>query len=135
MATATSQLITGTDFVSVPTQDLDRAVRFYGETLGLPRSVYLPERNYAEFETGNLTLSVIDAQAMGLTSEHKPLPMPISLHVHDVQNAREQLEARGVTFAREENFDTGVCHMAPFSDPDGNALMLHHRYAPRRTEN
>ena len=27
--------------------------------------------------------------------------------------------------------DSGVCHMAPFKDPDGNALMLHHRYAPK----
>jgi hypothetical protein len=27
----------------------------------------------------------------------------------------------------------GVCHMAFLDDPDGNALMLHHRYAARRT--
>jgi hypothetical protein len=27
--------------------------------------------------------------------------------------------------------DSGVCHMAHFRDPDGNALMLHHRYAPK----
>jgi hypothetical protein len=30
-----------------------------------------------------------------------------------------------------ETIDSGVCHMAIFSDPDGNVLMLHNRYAPR----
>lgn len=133
MATTTSQLITGTDFVSVPTEDVERAARFYGETLGLRRSVYMPDRHFAEFETGNLTLSVINATGMGIVSEHKPLAVPIALHVDDVQAAREDLEGRGVVFA-PENFDSGVCHMAFFTDPDGNALMLHHRYAPRQPE-
>ncbi len=133
MTSTTSQLITGTDFVSVPTQDIERAARFYGETLGLRRSMYMPDRHFAEFETGNLTLSVINAQGMGIASEHKPVEVPIALHVDDVQSAREELEGRGVSFARD-NFDTGVCHMAFFADPDGNALMLHHRYAPRHPE-
>jgi predicted enzyme related to lactoylglutathione lyase len=129
MAT-TAQLITGTDFVGVPTHDIERAVEFYGETLGLRRSVYRPERNFAEFETGNLTLSVIDAEKMGL--EHHPQHW-ISLHVDDVEAARETLQARGVEF-KGDTFDTGVCHMAFFADPDGNNLMLHHRYAPRTPE-
>jgi predicted enzyme related to lactoylglutathione lyase len=123
----TAQLITGVDFVTVPTHDLTAAVAFYGETLGLRRSVYLHERHYAEFETGNLTLSVIDAEKMGI--EHNP-QKGISLHVEDIEDARRTLEARGVAF-HGDTFDTGVCHMAFFSDPDGNALMLHHRYAPR----
>ena len=125
------QLITGVDFVSVPTRDFDAAVTFYGETLGLRRSVYRPDRHFAEFETGNLTLSVIDSEAMGL--KHQVSPNPIALHVGDMDAARARLQERGVTF-RGEPFDTGVCHMAFFADPDGNALMLHHRYAPRITE-
>lgn len=125
--------IRGTDFVSVPTEDVERAAAFYGEVLGLRRSVYMPERNYSEFETGNLTLSVINAQAMGIATEHQPIRVPIAFHVDDVQAARTELEGRGLTFARE-NFDTGVCLMAFFEDPDGNALMLHHRYAPRIEE-
>jgi predicted enzyme related to lactoylglutathione lyase len=125
--TTTAQLITGVDFVAVPTHDLEAAVEFYGTTLGLPRSVYRKERHFAEFETGNLTLSVIDAEAMGL--EHHPQD-GISLHVEDVEAARATLEESGVVF-RGDTFDTGVCHMAFFADPDGNALMLHHRYAPR----
>ena len=128
---ATAQLVTGVDFVGVPTRNLDAAVEFYGTTVGLRRSVYLKERNYAEFETGNLTLSVFDAEGFGL--EHKINPNAIALHVDDVAQARAALEQRGVRFAGEV-LDTGVCHMAFFSDPDGNALMLHHRYAPRATE-
>ena len=128
---ATAQLITGVDFVGVPTRNLDAAVEFYGTTVGLPRSVYLRERNYAEFETGNLTLSVFDAEGFGL--EHKVNANAIGLHVDDVAQARTALEERGVEFAGEI-LDTGFCHMAFFSDPDGNALMLHHRYAPRATE-
>jgi len=129
MAT-TTPLITGVDFVSVPTHDLDTAIAFYGDTLGLRRSVYLPDRNYAEFETGNLTLSVIDAEKMGI--EHHPL-RHIALHVEDMEQARASLESRGVSF-HGDTLDTGVCHMAFFSDPDGNELMLHHRYAPRAAQ-
>jgi predicted enzyme related to lactoylglutathione lyase len=129
--TTTPQLVTGVDFVPVPTHDLQAAVEFYGTTLGLPRSVYRPERHYAEFETGNLTLSVIDADAMGIG--HNVSGNAIALHVEDVQAARAALEASGVSFDGE-NLDTGVCHMAFFADPDGNALMLHHRYAPRTPE-
>jgi predicted enzyme related to lactoylglutathione lyase len=125
---ASEQLITGVDFAAISTKDLPRAVEFYGETLGLERSVYLQERNYAEFETGNLTLSVIDAEKMGM--EHQTRGHEIALHVDDVQEARKTLEARGVQF-RGDTFDTGVCHMALFNDPDGNPLMLHCRYAPK----
>jgi predicted enzyme related to lactoylglutathione lyase len=127
----TTQLVTGVDFVGVPTRNLDAAVEFYGETLGLSRSAFLKERNYAEFETGNLTLSVFDAERFGL--EHRTNPNAIAMHVDDVAAAREQLEGRGVEF-QGDTLDTGVCHMAFFADPDGNAWMLHHRYAPRVTQ-
>jgi predicted enzyme related to lactoylglutathione lyase len=124
-------LVTGVDFVGMPTKDVEAAARFYGDTLGLERSVYNLERNYAEFETGNLTLSVYNAEKMGL--EHHVNPNPVALHVDDVAAARAALEGRGVDFSGDM-LDTGVCHMAFFADPDGNAFMLHHRYAPRVTE-
>jgi len=127
----TAQLVTGVDFVGLSTQDLEAAVEFYGSTVGLRRSVYMKERHFAEFETGNLTLNIHDAAAMGL--EHHVSSSGIALHVEDVAAARKALEERGVRFAGE-TFDTGVCHMAFFADPDGNALMLHHRYAPRVTD-
>jgi predicted enzyme related to lactoylglutathione lyase len=120
--------VTGVDFVTIPTQDLDAAVEFYGTTLGLERSVYRPERHFAEFETGTVTLSVVVAEKMGL--EFAPTRNPLALHVEDVEAARATLESRGVEFAGD-TFDTGVCHMAFFADPDGNTFMLHHRYAKR----
>jgi predicted enzyme related to lactoylglutathione lyase len=125
------QLVTGVDFVTVPTHDLDAAIAFYGDTLGLPRSAYRPERGFAEFETGNLTLSIISPERMGM--EHKVSPNPIALHVEGIEAARARLEQAGVSFMGD-TFDTGVCFMAFFADPDGNALMLHHRYAPRTQE-
>src|SRR3954469_15970927 len=125
-------IVTGVDFVSLPTQDLERAAAFYGETLGLHRSVYMPERNFAEFETGTVTLSIVNPERMGI-GECKPNANHLSLHVEDVPAARAELESRGVQF-HGDIIDTGVCHMAIFADPDGNALMLHHRYAPRVAE-
>ena len=127
MSTTTDQIITGTDFIGICTRDLETAVKFYGETLGMPRSAYRPDRHHAEFETGNLTINTMNAEKMGL--EHTTLRNPLALHVDDVAAARTELESRGVQF-QGDTFDTGVCHMAFFSDPDGNDLMLHHRYAP-----
>jgi predicted enzyme related to lactoylglutathione lyase len=133
MSTAeASTVVTGVDYVSVPTRDLERAAAFYGETLGLQRSVYHPERNFAEFETGTVTLSIVNPERMGIGS-FQANANHIALHVEDVAAARATLEERGVTFAGDI-IDTSVCHMAIFADPDGNALMLHHRYAPRVTE-
>jgi predicted enzyme related to lactoylglutathione lyase len=123
--------VTGVDFVFVPTRDLEKAASFYGDTLGIPRAVYMPDRGFAEFETGNLTLSVMNAEKMGL--EHNENKNAIALHVDDVAEERRRLESEGIEF-HGDILDTGVCHMAFFADPDGNALMLHRRYAPRRTE-
>lgn len=122
--------ITAVDFIPIPTRDLQAAVEFYRDVLGLPCSVHMPERNFAEFETGNVTLNVHNTEKMGLG--HHTNPNAVALHVDDVAAARAELESRGVTF-NGDIFDTGVCHMAFFADPDGNALMLHHRYAPRVT--
>ena len=121
----------GRRFRPAPTKDLDTAVDFYGETLGLPRSVYIPERNFAEFETGNLTLSVINAREDGNRSTSSTATRSRSTSTTSPRLATAG--GRGVEF-QGEILDTGVCHMAFFSDPDGNALMLHHRYAPRQTD-
>jgi predicted enzyme related to lactoylglutathione lyase len=131
MSSAETLRITGTDFVIVPSRDLEASSAFYAGTLGLHRSVYMPDRGFSEFETGNLTLSVVNPEQMGMT--HHQNSNPIALHVDDVAAARAALEAAGIEF-RGETLDTSVCHMAIFADPDGNALMLHHRYAPRVTE-
>jgi catechol 2,3-dioxygenase-like lactoylglutathione lyase family enzyme len=125
------QLIGGVDFIALSTRDMAAASDFYRDTLGLRRSVYIPERHYSEYETGNLTLSLVNGEQMGIG--HNVNKNAVALHVEDVPQARAELEGRGVSFSAE-TLDTGVCHMAFFADPDGNALMLHHRYAPRTTE-
>ena len=125
---ADDQLVTAVDFVSVPTRDVEAAVAFYGDALRLPRRSYMPERGFAEFQAGNLTIGIMNPEQMGM--EHHVAHNPIALHVEDMEAARSELERAGVNFSGD-TFDTGVCHMAFFADPDGNALMLHHRYAPR----
>jgi predicted enzyme related to lactoylglutathione lyase len=120
--------ITGTDFATVFVKDYEAAKAFYGGLLGLENSAEYGKIPGGEFETGNLTLQVMDAEAIGRPFE--PSGHPIALHVEDVEATRAELESQGVNFLAE-TIDSGVCHMAIFSDPDGNALMLHHRYAPR----
>lgn len=124
---ATTSLVTGVDFITVPTRDFDKASEFYGDVLGLRRSKQWGNMPAAEFETGTLTIAVMQSDAFGI--EFQPHGHPIALHVDDVEAARTLLEGQGVTFAAD-TMDSGVCHMAHFQDPDGNALMLHHRYAP-----
>jgi predicted enzyme related to lactoylglutathione lyase len=120
--------VTGVDFVTVPTRDFEKAAEFYGGVLGLERSIQWGDRPAGEFETGSLTIAIMQSDAFGL--EFQPHSNPIALHVEDVAAARAELEAQGIDF-RGDTIDSGVCHMAIFADPDGNALMLHCRYAPR----
>jgi catechol 2,3-dioxygenase-like lactoylglutathione lyase family enzyme len=118
----------GTDFLTVFVKDFDSASDFYGGVLGLECSARYGKLPGGEFETGNLTLQVMDSSAVGI--EFEPNKHPIALRVDDVETARGSLEDRGIAF-KGETIDSGVCHMAFFEDPDGNTLMLHHRYAPR----
>jgi len=120
--------VTGTDFVTVSARDFDAAVDFYGNTLGLPLSARYGEMPGAEFETGNLTIAVLQSEAFDI--EPRANNHPIALRVDDVHAARAELESKGVKFLGD-TLDTGVCHMAPFQDSEGNTLLLHHRYAPR----
>ncbi|MFI5028714.1 MAG: VOC family protein [Solirubrobacterales bacterium] len=122
-----SSPVGGTDFLTVFVDDFDAAKDFYGSVLGLPCSTEYGKVAGAEFETGNLTLQVLEAAAVG--REFEPSTHPLALHVDDVKATRAELEGKGVRFLAD-TMDSGVCHMVPFADPDGNVLMLHHRYAP-----
>jgi len=125
--TASKPLVTGTDFITLSTKDFDAASEFYSEVLGLPLSKRWGDMPAAEFETGSLTLAVMQSDAFGL--EYRPNNHPIALHVEDVEAARSELESRGVEF-HGEILDSGVCLQAFFHDPDGNAFSIHNRYAP-----
>ena len=120
-------MIERVDFVNVATLDLERAKTFYGETLGLQRNERSSD-DWPEFEVGNLTLLLADA---GKTQvPFTPSNNAIALRVGDVDAEKKRLESAGVEFEFEETYDSGVCNMAFFRDPDGNALILHRRYAP-----
>ena len=126
MATQT-KVISGTDFITVATQDYERAAEFYGETLGLEFSKRWGDMPAGEFETGNLTIALMQVDAFNI--EFRPNNLPIEFHVDDFEAAKAELESRGVEF-KGDTLDSGVCHQAFFNDPDGNALAIHHRYAP-----
>jgi uncharacterized protein YcnI/predicted enzyme related to lactoylglutathione lyase len=126
MATQT-KVISGTDFITVATQDYERAARFYGETLGLEFSKRWGSMPAGEFETGNLTIALMQVDAFNI--EFRPNNLPIEFHVDDFEAAKAELESRGIEF-KGDTLDSGVCHQAFFDDPDGNALAIHNRYAP-----
>ena len=119
------------DFISVPVTDMERSARFYGETLGLPEIEH-PEQGFPEYQLGeNVSLYLLKVESIGRSFEG-PHTASLALRVRDVAAAQKELEEKGVVFDfGAEPFDTGVCHMALFRDPDGNQLMLHRRYAPR----
>jgi predicted enzyme related to lactoylglutathione lyase len=122
-----------TDFVGVNVRDRAAAAAFYGGTLGLKRNP-LSNEEWPEYETGNVCLITSTPEQKGderhaFAGGFEP-EYAIALRVPDVAASMDRLRAAGVEFAFPEVYDAGVCHMAFFSDPDGNALLLHHRYAP-----
>lgn len=119
--------VTGVDFIALPTEDFDQARAFYRDVLGLEESKQWGDMPGIEFETGNLTIALMQSDAFG--QEFQRHSHPVAFQVDDVQAARAELEEKGVQF-QIDTMDSGVCHMAPFTDPDGNVLMLHKRYAP-----
>jgi len=121
-------VLNGVDFITVPTKDYDRAAKFYGETLGLSFGKRWGDMPAGEFETGNLTIAVMQSEAFGL--EFKNHSHPIEFHVDDFEAAKAELESRGIEF-QGDVIDSGVCYQTFFTDPDGNTLAIHHRYAPK----
>ena len=118
-----SSVVERTDFVSVFTQDIPRAKEFYGGTLGL--EIESEGESDLEFRCGQVTLDVFDPSSIG--QAFAPSPAGLALRVHDVDAVRAELEAKGVQFDGD-TIQTGVCRMAFFKDPDGNALLLHRRF-------
>ena len=121
-------MITRLDFIGIPSQDAGRARSFYRDTLGLRPDEHGDYEQWA----GDTCFGIWEPDKMGMPFVAQR-GNPWALGCDDVAATRAELEAKGVVFAGD-TLDTGVCHMAFFSDPDGNALMLHHRYAPRHTE-
>ncbi len=124
--TPSTQLINGTDFVTIGVSDIDAAVAFYSDVLGLPELKRWGQMPGVEFETGSLTIAVMQSDAFGLEANGNA--HPIAFHVDDFEAAHSELRSRGVEF-KGETLDSGVCLQAFFEDPAGNTLAIHHRYA------
>lgn len=127
------QEVERTDFIGVNVKDRAEASRFYGDALGLQRNPRSSDE-WPEYEAENVGLILSTPEQKGdervlLGDEYRP-EFAVALRVADVAETMERLQAEGAEFLMPEPYDTGVCHMAFFRDPDGNALMLHHRYAP-----
>ncbi len=118
-------MINRVDFITIPSTDAERSRRFYVDTLGLRPDAH------ARFEAwaGETCFGIWEPARHGYAFAPQKNGPPV-LQVDDVAAARAELEGKGVQFGGE-TIDTGVCHMAFFTDPDGNDLMRHHRYAPR----
>jgi predicted enzyme related to lactoylglutathione lyase len=115
------------DYIRVPVRDIEKAKRFYGEVIGLEPNPNSPGDDWIEYETGNVTLAVMTPH----THDYEFAPLPpatIALRVRDVAAAKAKLEEAGLQV--NEMWDSGVCNGAGVSDPDGNRILLHRRYAP-----
>ena len=117
-------MITKLDFVAIPSRDAEQLRTFYADTLGLRPD---PHARY-EFWAGETCVTIWEPARVGIPFSAQKNGH-LALHVEDVATSRAELEGAGVVFAGD-TLDTGVCQMALFTDPDGNDLMLHHRYAP-----
>jgi len=112
------------DYVCIPSQDAERSRQFYGDVLELRPD----EHSRDEFWAGETCFAIWEPEKYGMPFAPQKNGAP-AFRVDDVDAARKKLEANGVTF-NGDTFDTGVCHMAVFEDPDGNDLILHRRYKP-----
>ena len=110
------------DFFNIATRDAERTRAWYRDVLGLPRD----PRNGDELTAGQVTLAFWQPEDEGI--EFKPDIAGFALRVSNVDEAKAALEQEGAECVGSG--DTGVCKMAVFLDPDGNAVILHRRYAP-----
>jgi predicted enzyme related to lactoylglutathione lyase len=107
--------IRGVDFVAYSVEDLEHAIRFYRENLGLPEP-FRVEGVYAEFDVGGTAFGLYHGE------ERQPSGT-IAFNVPRIADAVAELKSRGLEPTWEE--ETPVCRMAGFVDSEGNPFILH----------
>ena len=114
-------MIEGLAGVVVWTDDLDRLLEFYRDTLGLtPHSV---RPHFVSFKWGGVRLGIgKHAEVSGKTAE--PYRIMVNLGVDDIHRQCDLLRAKGVRFIREPEREHWGGWVATFADPDGNMLQL-----------
>lgn len=109
-------------YVNVFVADLEKAIEFYRDGLGLQLQFSSPEHGYASFSAGAVRLGVAlpgDAHA-GLSGRHTG----VGFEVADLEAEHARLSARGVRFTMPPTRQPWGGFMAMFSDPDGNVFYL-----------
>lgn len=115
------------DYVYFWTSDMDRAVRFYGQVLGL-RLVHQDQSKWAEFDAGPLRLALHAA-----VEDRAPEPGgTVVFRVEDLDAARAEIEGRGTEFEEPAGEIEGYARFASLRDPDGNRVdLIEYRKAGR----
>lgn len=114
-----SQLeIMGTDFVLFHVGDLQKAIEFYRDFLGLPLEFYKEEWKWAEFNAGNVTLT--------LSGNRQSSAGVIALAVSDLEAASNEVKAKGIK-VKQPLHELSTCWHLEIVDPDGNTVILHKR--------
>jgi predicted enzyme related to lactoylglutathione lyase len=108
------------DHVYFWVSDMDRAVRFYADVLGL-RLLRREESNWAEFDAGPVRLALhgaIEGRPV------RPGGATAVFRVEDLDGARSDLEGRGAEFDEHVGEVQGFARFASFHDPDGNPMQI-----------
>jgi catechol 2,3-dioxygenase-like lactoylglutathione lyase family enzyme len=111
-------------YVNVFVRDLDRAIDFYGKTLGLELRHASPEHGYAGFAAGPVGLGLAEVAEGAPQADLVGRHTGVGLGVPDLPAAYEELRGRGVRFTLAPEKQPWGGFMAIFADPDGNLFYL-----------
>jgi catechol 2,3-dioxygenase-like lactoylglutathione lyase family enzyme len=118
--------VLGIDHVYYWTRDMDRAVAFYGDVLGLPL-IHRSGDEWAEFRAGAVRFAI-----HGTDEAQVPPGGTVVFRVEDLDAARWSLQQRGVGFDGHEAEVAGFARFTTFHDPDGNPVQLIEYLGPER---
>jgi len=109
-------------YINIFVSDLDKAVNFYQQALGLNLLTADPDFGYAAFEAGviKLGLAVPGPDQQQLIGGHSG----IGLAVADLDSSYRSLLEVGVRFSMEPTRQPWGGYMAMLEDPDGNSFYL-----------
>jgi predicted enzyme related to lactoylglutathione lyase len=114
--------IQGADFFAYLVSDLKRSDTIYRDVLGLPQTEYKEEWQWAEFDCGNITLTL-----------YAGIPLPdvvwggrIALSLEDIHEAHQVLKEKGAEILKPPYELSGCWHLE-ILDPDPNMIIIHHR--------
>ncbi|MFQ5698524.1 MAG: VOC family protein [Myxococcota bacterium] len=110
-------------YVNVYVRDLEKAVGFFRDTLGLPLRFWDEAFGYASFDAGGVGLALARIEGddtQGLVGRHTG----IGIGVGDLASAHRDLERKGVRFTLPPTRQPWGGTLAMFEDPDANVFFL-----------